>query len=119
MAPTGTLSSTHTVSVTAVTTCANVALFEALLPASPPYAALMLCVPVLKALVVQGAVLLLLPPASATALQPLIELPPSVKLTLPVGLLPATVAVNVTLAPTADGFSELASVVVVGAGPDA
>src|SRR5258707_4013069 len=40
-------------------------------------------------------------------------MPPSVKLTLPVGEAPVTVAVNVTLAPEADGFEELASVVVV------
>ena len=63
-----------------------------------------------------AAVVLLPLPARATAPQPLIEFAPSLKLTLPVGLLPATVAVNVTLAPTVDGFFELASVVVVGAG---
>jgi hypothetical protein len=49
--------------------------------------------------------------------QPLIEFAPSLKLTLPVGLLPTMVAVNVTLVPAVDGFFELASVVVVGAGP--
>ena len=59
----------------------------------------MLCVAALSALVLQAAVLLLPLPASATALQPVIELAPSLKLTLPVGLLPATVAVKVTLAP--------------------
>ncbi len=53
------------------------------------------------------------------ALQPLIELAPSLKLTLPVGLLPPTVAVKVTLVPAVDGFFELASVVVDGPGPDA
>ena len=47
----------------------------------------------------QVAVLLLPEPTSATALQPLIALPPSVKLTLPVGALPVTVAVKLTLAP--------------------
>src|SRR6266702_164084 len=52
-------------------------------------------------------------PPSATAAQPLIELPPSVKPTVPVGALPVTVAVKVTFAPTVDGLSELASVVVV------
>ena len=77
----------------------------------------MLCVAAVSALVLQAAVLLLPLPASAIAAQPLIELPPSLKLTLPVGLLPATVAVKVTLVPTVDGLSELASVVVVGAGP--
>ena len=52
-------------------------------------------------------------PASATALQPEIEVPPSVKFIVPVGLVPATVALKVTLAPTVDGLTELASVVVV------
>ena len=52
-------------------------------------------------------------PASATALQPEIEVPPSVKFIVPVGLVPATVAVKVTLAPAVDGLTELASVVVV------
>src|SRR5438105_4818851 len=50
---------------------------------------------------------------SGEAAQALIELPPSVKLTVPVGLEPVTVAVNVTLAPTTDGLAELASVVLV------
>ena len=77
----------------------------------------MLCVAAVSALVLHAAVLLLPLPTSAMALQPLIELAPSLKLTLPVGLLPATVAVKVTLVPTVDGFFELASVVVVGAGP--
>src|SRR6476646_3364111 len=77
----------------------------------------MLCVAAVSAPVLHAAVLLLPLPASATALQPLIEVAPSLKLTLPVGLLPAMVAVNVTLVPTVDGFFELASVVVVGTGP--
>ena len=76
-----------------------------------------LWVATLSALVVHAAVLLLPLPASTMAEQPPIELPPSLKLTLPVGLLPATVAVNVTLVPKVDGFLELASVVVVGVGP--
>ena len=37
------------------------------------------------------------------------------KPTVPVGALPVTVAVNVTLAPSADGFSELARVVLLAA----
>lgn len=41
-------------------------------------------------------------------------MPPSVKLTVPVGALPVTLAVKVTLAPSADGLAELTSVVVVG-----
>ena len=56
--------------------------------------------------------------ATGCALQPAIELAPSLKLTVPVGdLPPLMVAVNVTLAPTVDGLGELVSVVVVGEGP--
>ena len=74
----------------------------------------MLRVPTERLLLLQVAVLLLPAPLSATALQPLITLPESVKLTVPVGALPATVAMKVTLAPTVAGLSELDSVVVVG-----
>src|ERR1700693_4901158 len=77
----------------------------------------MLWVPTARLLVLQAAVLLLPAPVSATAAQPAIELPPSVKLTVPVGLLPVTVAVNATLVPTVAGLAELVSVVVVGDGP--
>jgi hypothetical protein len=56
-------------------------------------------------------------PASATAEHPESDVPPSVKLTLPVGLVPVTVAVKVTLAPTVEGLAELASVVVVAVPP--
>ena len=49
------------------------------------------------------------PAGSATAPQPVIVLPPSVKATLPVGAVPVTVAVKVTLVPTTDGLVELAS----------
>src|ERR1051326_2812843 len=79
----------------------------------------MLCVPWLKVLVVHAAVRTLPLPVSATALQPPSALPPSVKATLSVGLVPLTVAVKVTLAPTVDGLSELASVVLDGGGPAA
>jgi len=41
------------------------------------------------------------------------DVPPSRKLTVPVGELPLTVAVSVTLAPKTDGLTELDSVVVV------
>ena len=41
------------------------------------------------------------------------------KFTVPVGLDPVTVAVNVTFAPTTDGLSELVNVVVEGVAPDA
>ena len=77
----------------------------------------MLCVAAVSALVLHAAVLLLPLPVSATAPQPLIEVAPSLKLTLPVGLLPVTVAVKVTLVPAVDGLFELESEVVVGVGP--
>jgi hypothetical protein len=99
--------------LTELTTCDSAALVDAALPASPPYAAVMLCVAAVRALVLHAAVLLLPLPARTTAEQPLIELAPSLKLTLPVGANPPTVAVNVTLAPTADGFDELAIVAVL------
>src|SRR5258708_28867564 len=73
----------------------------------------MLCVATLRLAVEHAAVRTLPLPPKATAEQPAIEMPPSVKLTLPVGEAPVTVAVNVTLAPETDGFEELASVVVV------
>ena len=59
------------------------------------------------------AVRLLPDPVTATAAQPEIELPPSVKLTLPVGAKPLTVAVKVTLAPAIDGLDELDMAVLV------
>src|SRR6266567_4742636 len=77
----------------------------------------MLWVPAVSALVEHAAVRVLPLPASATALQPASELAPSVKFTLPVGLLPVTVAVKLTLAPAVDGFAELETVVVVAVPP--
>jgi hypothetical protein len=68
-------------------------------------------------LVAHVAILLLPEPVTAWAEQPAIELAPSLKLTVPVGLMPLTVAVKVTDAPTVDGLSELPSAVVVGPGP--
>lgn len=96
-----------------VTTCDNVVLFDAVLPASPAYEATMLCAATLSVPIVHIAVRLLPLPARVAALQPAIELPPSLKLTLPVGAMPATVAVKVTLAPNVDGFFELVIVVVL------
>jgi len=43
-------------------------------------------------------------------------MPSTANPTVPVGVLPVTVAVKVTSAPTVDGFSELASVVVEDVG---
>ena len=56
-------------------------------------------------------------PVIAAAAQPPIDTAPSRKFTVPVGLLPATVAVNVTATFTSEGLTELARVVVEGAGP--
>lgn len=93
--------------------CDRDGLLDAALAASPPYLATMLCFPTVRAFVVQAALRVLPVPVRAIAEQPLIELAPSLKSTLPVGALPVTLAVNVTLAPEADGLAELVSVVVV------
>ena len=66
-----------------------------------------------------AAVRVLPEPVSVTAEQPLMEDPPSLKFTVPVGAAPVTVAVRVRLAPTVEGLSELASVVIVGVAPPA
>src|ERR1700682_6526139 len=77
----------------------------------------MLWVPTLRALVMQVALRVLPAPVTADAAQPAIDdTTPSLKFTVPVGLVPITVAVNVTLAPNVDELSELASVVVVPGG---
>src|SRR4029079_18844169 len=70
--------------------------------------------PTLKLLLVQVAADALPPPDSATALQPASALPLSLKLTVPVGATPLTVAVNTTLVPALAGLAELPSPVVVG-----
>ena len=57
--------------------------------------------------VVHAAVRVLPIPLKGTALQPAIELPPSVNLTVPVGPTAVTVAVNVTGTPYVAGFNEL------------
>jgi hypothetical protein len=77
----------------------------------------MLCVVTVSVEVVHCAVRLLPEPAREMAEHPVTELPPSLKLTVPVGLVPTTVAVNVTDAPCVEGFRLLASVVVVATGP--
>src|SRR5689334_23297936 len=78
----------------------------------------MLWVPAVRLLVVQAAVPVLPELLNATAAHPAIDVPPSRKLTVPVGELPVTVAVKVTLAPAGDGLAELDSVVVVALGLD-
>ena len=65
----------------------------------------------------QVAVRLLPDPVAAAAAHPVIDVAPSRKLTVPVGLVPVTLAVKVTAAPTVDGLSELPSAVVEGPGP--
>src|ERR1700687_4832837 len=75
----------------------------------------MVCVPELNAAVLHAAVRVLPTPVSATAPQPLMVVPPSVKFTGPVGPLPVTDAVNVTPVPTVDGFAELDTEVGVAA----
>src|SRR5215467_9141941 len=73
----------------------------------------MLCVPAVRALVAHWAVRTLPLPARATAEQPLTELAPSWKFTVPVGAVALTVAVNVTLVPAVDGVSDVARLVVL------
>jgi hypothetical protein len=73
----------------------------------------MLWVPTARLDVVHAAVRELPLPLNATAEQPEIAVPPSLKSMLPVGALPVTVAVSVTLAPIAAGLAELARPVVV------
>jgi hypothetical protein len=76
----------------------------------------MLCVLALNVDVLQVAVRVLPAPVSATAAQPGRVVPPSLKLTAPVGALPVTDAVNVTFVPTTAGFAELETVVPEEAG---
>src|ERR1700693_1091304 len=70
------------------------------------------CVAAPRPPVVHAAVRVLRAPPRATAAHPVMEAPASVKLTLPVGLVPVTDAVKVTFVPTVDGLSELTRVVV-------
>src|SRR5437867_11697629 len=76
----------------------------------------MLCVATVSAAVEHCAVRLLPAPVSWIAEQPAIRLPPSLKSTPPVGLVPFVVAVKVTGWPLVDGLRLLPTVVVVGAG---
>ena len=69
--------------------------------------------PAARVVVVQTAVAVLPLVPAATAAQPEIATPQSVKAIVPVGAVPVTVATNVTLAPTAAGLAELNNAVVV------
>ena len=71
----------------------------------------MLWLPAVSAAVAQVA----LPALTACAVQPAMALPLLVNPTVPLGALPVTVAVSVMLAPSVDGLSELASVVLLAA----
>ena len=101
------LDTTVVVADLALTTCDSGELLDEAFEPSPEYAATMLCVPVVSAAVLHAAVRALPDPVSATAPQLAMLVPPSVKLTVPVGALPVTVAVKVTLAPTIEGLAEL------------
>ena len=90
-----------------LTTCEKIVLVEPLLVASPLYTAVMLWVPTARLLVAQAAVRILPEPVKATAEHAAIEVAPSLKFTVPVGALPLTVAVKVTLVPKVDGVNEL------------
>ena len=74
----------------------------------------MLFTPTASAELAQAAVRVLPEPVSATDEQPDSELPLAVKATVPVGAVPVTLAVKLTLWPCVDGLTELASAVVVG-----
>src|SRR6266568_2246525 len=74
----------------------------------------MLRVPAARLALLQVPVFeLALPMGNATALQPVRVVPSAVKARLPLGALPVTVAVKVTLAPASDGLAELVSAVVL------
>jgi hypothetical protein len=68
----------------------------------------MLCVPAVNAVVEHVAVRVFPAPESVLAEQPEIDVPFRVKLTVPEGAEPVTVAVNVMLVPAVAGLSELA-----------
>jgi hypothetical protein len=90
-----------------------VELVEALLDESPPYAALMPWLPAARAAVAHVAVRVLPEPLRAAAEQPGMDVEPSLKFTVPVGDVPLTVAVKVTLLPTVEGVSDVAILVVL------
>ena len=78
----------------------------------------MLCTPTLSALVAQTAVRVFPEPVSAIAPQFAIVVPPSVKLTVPVGATPATAAVKDTVDPTVAMLLDELTVVVVDVGDE-
>src|SRR5438046_10158065 len=67
----------------------------------------MLCVPALMLLVLHVAILELAAPAgSATAPQPVMVLPPSLKATVPAGAVPGTVAAGTPRTPAAESCDD-------------
>jgi hypothetical protein len=96
-----------------LTVCVSVALVEVLFDASPLYTALMPWLPVVRPEVAHEAVRMLPEPPTAAAEQPGTDVDPSLKLTVPVGDTPLTVAVKVTLLPTVEGVSDVAMPVVL------
>jgi len=86
---------------------------EAALTTSPEYAAVIGCVPTASVAAVQAAVGLFPAPVNATALHRIVA--PSLKVTVPVGDVPVTVAVKVTLRPGVEGLTEDVNAVVVAA----
>ena len=73
----------------------------------------MLCAPEARSLLLQVAVRVSPVPERLLAEQPLIGAPPSMKVTVPVGADPVTLAVQRTFVPWPAGLSELVRVVVV------
>jgi hypothetical protein len=94
----------------AFTTCVRAAEVLAFSPAAPPYTAVMAWLPWARALVLNVAAPLLIVPVPSVVL-------PSRNVTVPVGvvlpLVLLTAAVNVTLCPNTEGFTELLTVVLV------
>ena len=73
----------------------------------------MLCVPARRFSVKHAAVRRLPVPVNEMLEQPAIVVPPSRKFTVPVGALPLTVAVNVTVTPSSKGVCDVARLVVL------
>src|SRR6185369_13622481 len=76
----------------------------------------MLCTPAARAFVTHATVLLLPEPTRASAPQFGITVPPSLKITVPVGPTPLIVAVKLTVVPDMAGLVDDTSVVVVEVG---
>lgn len=100
---------------TRLTISVSALLVEPLFTESPLYKAVTLWLPAASTLVLQVAVRMFPEPFTIEDEQPPIEAEPSLKLTVPVGKVPLTVAVKVTLVPTVEGVNEVAMPVVLPA----